>query len=421
LVLQENIVLSTMADIDRLRSPKEALETILAHTPVLPRERVALHQAAWRVLAEDLIAPEDHPPFPAATMDGFAVIADDSSPWREIIAEQMAGGVVTQQVTPGTAIRITTGAAVPSGADAVIPVEQTELVEDHVIIHDITLNSGDNIRPIGADLRQGDHLLPAGTLLGPAELGLVAGAGLVPVPVRRRPRVSVISTGDELVEPGEHVRAGQIRDSNRFSLIAALEAERADVRWAGHAPDVRDPLRALLLDRMADSDLVITSGGVSMGELDLVKALLVELANVHFRRVFMKPGKPFTFATAGESDKVLFFGLPGNPVSALAGFELFVRPALATMADRAGWERPRVPVALSHTVQPSDRIEYQRAIVRVHSDGHLIGSTTGSQGSSRLVSWIGANALLIIPPRDNAYAEGERVEALLLGAPLGPK
>ncbi|HEV2108700.1 MAG TPA: gephyrin-like molybdotransferase Glp [Thermomicrobiales bacterium] len=407
-------------DLDRLRSPDEARATILARVPTLGIERVALHQAPWRVLAEDLIAPEDHPPFPAATMDGFAIIADDGSPWREIVGDQMAGNVIEQQVTPGTAIRITTGAPVPTGADAVIPVEQTEIADDHVVIHGADLRPGANIRPVGADLRRGDHLLTAGTLLGPAELGLVASAGLVPVPVRRRPRVSVISTGDELIEPGERVGPGQIRDSNRFSLIAALEAEGADIRWAGHAPDARGPLNTLLLDRIASDDVVITSGGVSMGELDLVKALLVELARVHFRRVFMKPGKPFTFATAGEHDDVLVFGLPGNPVSALAGFELFVRPALATMARRTGWERPCVPVTLSHPVRPSDRIEYQRATVRVHPDGYVTGATTGGQGSSRLVSWVGANALLIIPPRESIYAEGERVEAMLLGAPYGP-
>ena len=405
-------------DIDRLRSPDEALAIVLEHAVPLDIERVALHEAAWRVLAEDLIAAEDHPPFAAATMDGFAVQAEDISPWREIIADQMAGSVISQQVTPGTAIRITTGAPVPEGADAVIPVEETELSEDHVIIHATDLTPGTNIRPIGADLRRGDHLLVAGALLGPAELGLVAGVGCVPVPVRRRPRVSVISTGDELIEPGEHVGPGQIRDSNRFSLIAALQAEGADIRWAGHAPDARDPLRALLLARIADSDVVITSGGVSMGELDLVKALLVEIATVHFRRLFMKPGKPFTFATAGEGGKTLFFGLPGNPVSALAGFELFVRPALATLGGRTGWERPRVPVRLAHDVQPSDRIEYQRATVRVGADGTLVGTTTGGQGSSRLMSWIGANALLVILPREGVYAAGERVEAMLLGAPL---
>lgn len=410
---------ANLDDIDRLRSPDEALAIVLEHAVPLVTERVALHEAAWRVLAEDLVAPEDHPPFAAATMDGFAVVAEDVSPWREIIADQIAGSVISQQVTPGTAIRITTGAPVPEGADAVIPVEETELSEDHVIIHTTDVMPGTNIRPIGADLRRGDHLLSAGTLLGPAELGLVAGVGCVPVPVGRRPRVSVISTGDELIEPGEHVGPGQIRDSNRFSLIAALEAEGADIRWAGHAPDVRDPLRALLLARIADSDVVITSGGVSMGELDLVKALLVELAQVHFRRLFMKPGKPFTFATAGEEGKTLFFGLPGNPVSALAGFELFVRPALATLSGRTGWERPRVPVRLGHEVRPSDRIEYQRATVRVGEDGTLTGTTTGAQGSSRLMSWIGANALLIIPPREGVYAEGERVEAMLLGAPLG--
>ena len=256
-------------------------------------------------------------------------------------------------------------------------------------------------------------------MLGPAELGLVAGLGLVPVPVRRRPRVSVLSTGDELVEPGEPLGPGQIRDSNRFSLVAALAGTMgggAEVVWSGKAPDQPEPLRRLLRDRIAASDVVVTSGGVSMGELDLIKALLGELATVHFRRVFMKPGKPLNFATAGET---LIFGLPGNPVSALVSFELFIRPALAVLAGRREIDHPRVVVSLAHDTPPTDRIEFQRATVRVDGEGRLIATTTGSQASSRLASFVGANALLVIPPRDGPYRAGERVEALLLAPPLG--
>jgi molybdenum cofactor synthesis domain-containing protein len=241
--------------------------------------------------------------------------------------------------------------------------------------------------------------------------------GITPVAVRRRPRVSVLSTGDELVEPGEPVGPGQIRDSNRFSLIAALQAERAGIVWSGKAPDELDALRRLLQERIAASDVVITSGGVSMGELDLIKALLGELAEVHFRRVFMKPGKPLNFATAGD---VLLFGLPGNPVSALVSFELFIRPALAAMAGRTDGDRPRVPVTLTRDTPPGDRIEYQRATVRVAPDGRLVAANTGVQASSRLASFLGANALLIIPPGDQPLRAGEQVEALLLAPPLGP-
>ena len=239
-------------------------------------------------------------------------------------------------------------------------------------------------------------LLPAGTVLGPAEIGLLAGLGFTPVPVRRRPRVSVLSTGDELVEPGEPVGPGQIRDSNRFSIVTALESAGADVVWSGKGPDERDALERVMRERIAESDVVITSGGVSMGELDLIKAILGDLATVYFRRIFMKPGKPLNFATVGET---LLFGLPGNPVSALVGFELFVRPALAVMAGRDPNVTPRVNVTLQQETPPTDRIEYQRAIVSVSDEGRLIARTTGGQASSRLASFLGANAFLVIPPQ----------------------
>ena len=409
-------------DLDRMQHPDEVRETVLRFAVAIPTEQVRIVEAIWRILAEDLVATEDHPPFPAATMDGYAVLANDHSPWREVLGGQMAGQMLDLDVTPGTAVRITTGAPMPPGADAVVQVELTEPTEDHVIIHQEDVPSGQNVRPVGVDLKRGDLLLAAGTMLGPAEVGLVAGFAPLPVAVRRRVRVSILSTGDELVEPGDPLGPGQIRDSNRFSLMAAVQGEGADVIWAGKGPDERESLRAVLLDRIAASDVVITSGGVSMGELDLIKALLGEIPSVtvHVRRVFMKPGKPFNFATADRGDgapPVLIFGLPGNPVSALAGFEVFLRPALASLAGRREVDRPRVPVRLLHDTPASDRIEYQRGIVRVDGNGRLVAETTGSQASSRLVSFVGANALLEIHPRETAYAAGEEVRALLLAPP----
>jgi gephyrin len=402
------------ADLDRLVHPDEALATVLSQCQTLPSESVSLREAAWRVLAEDIVATEDFPPFPASTMDGFAVVAEDSSPWREVIGVQTAGAPISVEVTPGYAVRITTGAPVPRGANAVVRVEATEPTEDHVIIHQAEVKDGENIRPVGFDLRSGDRLLEAGTRLDPAAIGLVASIGRNPVLVRRRPRVSILSTGDELVEPGDSVGPGQIRDSNRFSVMAAIQAEGAEVVWAGKGHDERDALETLVRERLADSDVLITSGGVSMGETDYIKPILRDVATVHFRRIFMKPGKPFNFATAGST---LIFGLPGNPVSALVGFELFVRPALATLAGVKDVMRTKALVTLAHDTPPTDRIEYQRAIVRVDDDGRLVASTTGNQASSRLASLVGVNALLVIPPRDERYRAGERVEALLLGAP----
>ena len=399
-------------DPERMIHPDEARATIFQYLRRLPRERISLRESAWRVLSDDLVATEDQPPFPAATMDGYAVVADDPSPWREIVGRQSAGHVADLEVGLGTAAWITTGAPVPSGATAVVPVEATEIADEHVIVHQERVESGENIRPIGVDLARGSVVLTRGSHLGAAEMGLVASLGVDPVEVVRRPKVSVLSTGNELVEPDETPGPGQIRDANRFSLIAALQEAGADVVWAGRGPDDVDALRSSLIDRIAESDVVITSGGVSMGDLDLIKPLLSELAKVHFRRVFMKPGKPFNFATSGDT---LIFSLPGNPVSALVGFEIFIRPALRTLLGATEIDRPRARVLLDHSVRPSDRIEFQRAVTRVDSEGRLRASTTGPQASSRLASLVGANALIVVPPGADPICEGSHVEAILVG------
>jgi gephyrin len=399
-------------DQDRMIHPDEARATIFQYLWREPAESVSLGDASWRVLAGDLVAAEDQPPFPAATMDGYAVVADDPSPWREIIGRQSAGYVADLEVNIGTAAWITTGAPVPFGATAVVPVEATELADDHVIINQERVAPGENIRPVGVDLAKGSVVLGRGTLLGSAQMGLLASLGVDPVEVVRRPKVSVLSTGNELVEPRETPGPGQIRDANRFSLIAALQEAGADVIWAGRGPDDAVALRSTLIDRIAASDIVITSGGVSMGDLDLVKPLLSELARVHFRRVFMKPGKPFNFATSGDT---LIFSLPGNPVSALVGFEVFIRPALRSMLGVTEIDRPRTAVRLDHSVQPSDRLEFQRGIVRVDSEGRLKVSTTGPQASSRLASLVGANALIVVPPGVDSILAGSPIEAMLVG------
>lgn len=405
-----------LRELDRMRPPAEARAIIDRHIRLLPAETIPLDQAAGRILAEDLIAPENHPPFPASTMDGFAVFSGDHSPWREIIGDQHAGKVLDVEVTDGYTVRIMTGAPVPPGADAVVPVEATDLKDDHVVIHQEDVRPGENIRPIGSDIREGDAVLPAGTYLGPPEVGLAANLGINPIAVRRRPRVCVLSTGDELVEPGEPLGPGQIRDSNRFSLTAALRAEGCEVTFAGKAPDQREPLERFLHERLASDDIVITSGGVSMGDLDLVKAILFEdpAIDVHFRRLYLKPGKPLNFATSGNA---LFFGLPGNPVSSLVTFEVFIRPTIRQMLGATEVDRPLVPVVLTHDVGGSDRIEYQRGIVSVDANGCLVARNTGRQVSSRLASFVGMNALLVIHPREHTYQAGETVQAMLLGAP----
>ncbi len=396
----------------RMLTPREALDIILAHVQRLPTEVVTVMQAVGRVLAESVVAPEDHPPFPAATMDGYAVVHNDTSPWREVIGEQYAGHVTDAVVTPGTAVRITTGAPLPAGADAVVPVEDVDVVDDHIVVRRDEVRLGENVRPVGVDVRRGELVIPAGTLLGPAEIGLLASLGFSRVTVSRRPRVSVLSTGDELVEPDAPLGPGQIRDSNRFMLVAAAEQVGAEVVWAGRGPDDVERLTELLRERIAESDVVISSGGVSVGERDLISAALQTLGTVHIERLFMKPGKPFHFVTAGST---LLFGLPGNPVSALVGFEIFVATALRAMTGQQPVELEPVTVMLEHDIEPGDRIEYQRAIVWCDADGTLRARNTGPQSSARLLSAVGANAYLVVPPRAAPYRAGERLQAILRG------
>lgn len=407
-----------MQELDRMRPPDEARAIIARHLTPVNSEHVSVLDAGGRILAEDVLAPEDHPPFPASTMDGFAVLAEDSSPWREIIGTQNAGAIIDAEVTEGYTVRIMTGAALPHGANAVVPVEATELMEDHVVIHQEEVKLGENVRPVGSDLKQGTLVLPKGTRLGAPEIGLLASMGVDPVPVARKPRISILSTGDELVEPSQPLGPGQIHDANRFSLATSLREEPVEIAWIGKAPDKREELETLLRTRLAEDDIVITSGGVSMGELDLIKAILFDAddVQVHFRRLYMKPGKPLNFATHAST---LIFGLPGNPVSSLVTCELFIKTAIRQMIGlpASKVDRTTLKVTLSEDVRPSDRIEYQRGVVSIGSDGRLVGRNTGSQISSRLQSFLGINALLIIAPRESIYRAGEQVDAIMLAPP----
>jgi molybdenum cofactor synthesis domain-containing protein len=392
-------------NLNRLVPPGEALEIVLAHTPRLPGERIAFAAAAERVLAEDVLAGEDQPRFPAATMDGFAIIAGDGLAARRLVGEQFAGTVSGVAVAAGTAARIATGAPVPPGADAVIQFELVEEADGAITPHQ-AVAPGNNIRPIGADMRRGDLIVAAGTVLGPAEIGVLASLGASEVGVSRRPRVAIIATGDELVEPDETPGPGQIRDSNRFSLQVAVARTRSMTTTSPRAE-----LRRVLLAALERADVLITSGGVSVGQRDHVAGLIEEMGHLYLRRLFVKPGKPFHFATAGRR---LIFGLPGNPVSSLVAFELLVRPALLTMQGVTRWQRMRLPVELGHEiVAAEDRIEYQRGVV-AWQDGRLLAHNTGAQHSARLASLVGANALLILPPRPAPYRAGERIEAMLL-------
>ena len=394
-------------------SVEEAIRRVLEATPVLSAVRVPLTQAVGLVLAEPLIAAEDLPPFPAATMDGYAVIAADGAGWREMIGDQAAGYVADVTVRPGTVARITTGAPLPPGADAVVMVERTQRLGDRVEIQQGTIKVGENIRPIGVDMARGRRVLATGTVLGSGELGLLASLGVAEPLVHPRPRVALLSTGDEIVEPWAVPGPGQIRDANRYAVGAALAELRVPIVRSVIAPDREAETRALLADCLGAADVLITSGGVSMGQLDLVKLILDEIGKVHFGRLFMKPGKPLHFATTARQQPI--FGLPGNPVSALVGAEVFVRPALRKLAGHPEPLRPRLRVVLDHAITPGDRPEFQRATVRQGADGRLHAATTGAQASSRLASLVGANALLALPGQIEPFEAGQEIEAIVYG------
>src|SRR6202171_2957631 len=376
-------------------------------------ERVALAHCAGRVLAEDLTAPASLPAFAASAVDGYAVRADDASKTLRIIGESAAGRPFEGNVLAGFAVRILTGGVLPQGANCVVMVEDVEEKGEMVTVP-AALKAGQNFHAPGADLRAGERVLIAGMQLGAAELGLAAALGFPRLPVRRRPRLAVMSTGVELVEVGEKPGRGQIVDSNRWALLAALREAGAEVRSLGIGPDEPEPLLKLVTNALAEADVLVTSGGVSVGTHDLIKPLLESLGTVHVGRVKLKPGKPFTFATIG--DKVAF-GLPGFPVSSLVTFEVFVRPALRKMQGFTQLQRPALPVRLGYDARAAaDRTEYQRVTLR--RDGReLVAESTGSQSSSRLMSLAGAHALVRIAPGDQGIKAGTTVEAMILSLP----
>ncbi len=392
-------------------SVDEALSTVMRFARPLAPQTMPLMEALDRVLAIDVCAGEDMPPFRASSVDGFAVVADDTAPERRLVGEQTAGRQEDIVVTPGTAARITTGAPVPEGANAVVMVEQTEERDGHVRLRQPTLPQGANIRPIGQDIRRGEVVLRAGALLGPAELGVLATVGRAEVEVIPAPVVAVLSTGDELVEPGTRPGPGQIRDSNRYTLMASVRRLGAVGLDLGIVQDKQGDLEQRVQRGLTEADIFVSSGGVSMGHLDLVKPLLERLGTVHFGRVNMKPGKPLTFATVGAT---LAFALPGNPVSSLVGFELFVRPVIRRLQGYPDSQRAMVRARLAHNVRHEpDRTEFQRAIVHRTPEGYT-AQTTGAQGSSRLMSMVGANALLVLPHGTGDYATGDDVDVLML-------
>jgi molybdenum cofactor synthesis domain-containing protein len=394
---------------------EEARRLVAAHAVPLGVEQVDALSADGRILAEDVAAPDPIPDMPKSAVDGYALRAADGEAPRRVLAELTAGMQAGLSIEPGTAARIMTGAPVPDGADAVIMVEQTEEHAGVVQIHQ-PVKPGDSIHTVGQDIKRGELVLMRGSLIGSAEIGLLATVGQTRVKVYRRPVVAVLATGDEVFDPHETPIPGGVRDSNRYALMAAAREAGCTAISLGIARDDEATQRAAILHGLEQADVLLTSGGVSMGTRDLIKPLLAELGTVHFGRIAFKPGKPTTFATVQTKAGVkLAFGLPGYPVSSLVSFEVFVRPALRRLQGAAQPDRPLVRVTLNEPIRSSpDRPEFQRAIVGWR-DGRLFARSTGAQGSSRLLSLRGANALIHVPAGGKTYQPGEELEALLMG------
>lgn len=398
----------------------EAQREVLAVMGRLPTDVVPLSEARGLVLAEDVVAAHDVPPFANSGMDGFAVRAVDVATVPvdlEVVEDLPAGSVPSQPVVEGTAIKIMTGAPMPDGADAVVMVEDSEMVASNRVRLTASTEPGRHVRPAGGDVRRGSTVLPAGTRLGPAHLGLLASIGVASPVVHRRPVVAVISTGDEVVAPEtERLRPGSIRDTNRPTLVALLQELGATVLDLGIVGDDERLLRAALGEAATRSDAVLTSGGVSMGEYDLVKQVLGSLGSIEFWRVAMQPAKPFAFGILGD-DRTPLFGLPGNPVSVVVAFEQFVRPALLhRMGARFLFRRRSWGVAGEDLDTNPDKTVFLRVVVRSEGGRDVVRSS-GGQGSNVLSALGDADAFGVVPVGTGTVAAGDAVEVEWFRAP----
>jgi molybdopterin molybdotransferase len=392
-----------------LLSVDEARRLILGRVEPLPSEAVPLAEAAGRVLAEDARATVDLPPFPSSAMDGFALRAADAPGRLPVVARIAAGHPAPRPLGPGEAMAIATGGVVPEGADAVVPIEVVK--DDGDVVEVPAAETGAHVRPRGGDLARGDVVVEAGVILRPAELAALAAAGIAEVACARRPRAAVVTTGSELRRPGESLAPGQIFESNGVMLAAALASAGAVVEPQVSVAD-DDTEHREALEGGLEADMLVTSGGVSVGPHDLVRRIEQELGVEEvFWRVAVKPGKPISFGVRGST---LVFGLPGNPVSSLVGFELFVRPALLALQGARDPGPPFQPGVLRSSVRRnSRRDEFLRARVRSDGDSAVLEPLTG-QESHMIARAAAADALVLAPRGEGELAAGSSVRYLLL-------
>ena len=399
---------------EKLIEYPEAVRLVRENARRLPAEDVPLLEAQGLALAQDVRAKFDSPPFDNSAVDGYAVRSADAEAGRSfrVVDEAPAGRPAAKSVRAGEAVKIFTGGVIPEGADAVVMVENTTGWGEEFELKKAA-SPGQNVRRSGEDVRGGDVILKKGTEVGPPEIALAATQGYGALPVYRRPKVVVLSTGTELVEPGTRdLWPGEIYDSNSFAVIAQARELGAEARRISAASDEADLIRVAVREALESADVVVTSGGVSVGEKDLVKGTMVELGVQQvFWGVKFKPGKPLFFGVQGD---VRLFGLPGNPVSAMVCFELFVRPALMRMMGREERRRPRIEVYFEEDVENRfGRMHAMRVSLERTEKGWLARSV-GAQGSGLVSSLTKADALALIRPESEGVRAGEPVEAIVL-------
>ena len=391
--------------------PLEAAQAeILAAVPRLGTEVVPVTEAHRRVVAEPAVAAGPVPPFPNSAMDGYAVRAADvsSTPVTLPVNEDVAAGSVpTMEVTPGTVTRIMTGAPMPGGADAVVPVEDTESTDRSMVTIRAAVGEGTHVRPAGGDVAPGDVVVDTGVRLAARHIAALASAGIAPV-VSKVPMVALMSTGDEVVEPDTvDLAPGMIRDTNRVLLCGMLGDLGVPFVDLGIIGDDTQELRAAYVRAAEVGDIIVSTGGVSMGDFDFVKAILRDTGSVDFWRVAMQPGKPFAF---GNVSGTPLFGLPGNPVSTFVSFEQFVRPAILSMMGAAKPFRPRIAGIMGEDVQTNDEKEvFLRVLLAEDANGSFVAVRSGGQGSNILTALAAAEAFAVVPVGVGSLSAGDPV------------